>query len=85
MKKDVSKTKNGVKINFLGEVKKEQIVTIVQNCSTGKCECMSDETKSKVKDMQVSGKDGDIRLDLKGNISVKEIEEALLRSKVINS
>jgi len=84
MKKDVSKTNDGVKINFLGEVQKQNIVTMVQNCSTGQCECMSDDTKAKIKDMQVSGEDGDVKLNLKGDVSVEEIQAALDRSKVIN-
>ncbi len=84
MKKEVSKTNNGVKINFLGEVQKENIVTMVQNCSTGKCECMSDDTKAKIKDMQVHGEDGDVNLSLEGDISVDEINEALAKSKVVN-
>jgi len=83
MEKKVLKTGEGVKINFLGGVAKQNIVTMVQNCSTGKCECMSDDTKAKIKDMQVSGEDGDVKLDLKGDISVEEIQEALSKSKVI--
>ncbi len=84
MKKEVSKTNNGVKINFLGEVQKENIVSMVQNCSTGKCECMSDDTKAKIKDMQVHGEDGDVKLSLEGDVSVDEIHAALAKSKVIN-
>ena len=84
MQKKVSKTNNGVKINFLGEVQKQNIVTMVQNCSTGKCECMSDETKAKIKDMKVHGADGDVKLSLEGDISVDEIQSALAKSKVIN-
>ena len=84
MQKNVTKMANGVKINFLGEVKKQQIVTMVQNCSTGKCECMSDSTKAKLTDMKVDGKDGDIELSLVGDISTKEIQEALKKSKVLN-
>ncbi|WP_297486250.1 hypothetical protein [Sulfurimonas sp.] len=84
MKKEVSKTNDGVKINFLGEVKKDNIVTMVQNCSTGKCECMSDDTKAKIKDMKVHGEDGDVNLSLEGDVSVDEIHAALAKSKVIN-
>ena len=85
MKKNVSKTKQGVKINFSGSVEKQHIIQVVQNCSTGKCECMSDETKSRIEDMEVDGSDGDVELSLKGDVSVKEIKEALSRSKVIKS
>jgi len=84
MQKNVSKTNNGVKINFLGAVEKENIVTMVQNCSTGKCECMSDDTKAKIKDMQVHGEDGDVELTLQGDLSIDEIQTALAKSKVIN-
>ena len=85
MEKRVFKTGEGVKINFLGEVQKKNIVTMVENCSTGQCECMSDDTKAKIKDMQVSGEDGDVKLDLTGDVSVQEIQEALEKSKVINN
>ncbi len=84
MQKNVNKTDDGVKISFLGEVKKQNIVTMVQNCSSGACECMSDDTKKKIKDMQVSGEDGDVELKLSGDISKEEIEAALAKSKVLN-
>ncbi len=84
IKKEVTKLNNGVKINFTGVVQKQNIIKMVENCATGSCECMSDETKAKVKDMKVSGKDGDVKLELSGDIDTKEIEAALARSKVIN-
>jgi len=84
MNKSVNLTNNGVKISFSGEVKKQNIVTMVENCSTGKCECMSDETKKKIEGMEVSGKDGNVELNLSGNISKEEIELALANSKVLN-
>lgn len=85
MQKNVKATNSGVKISFLGEVKKQNIVTMVENCSTGACACMSDETKMKIKDMQVSGTDGSVELELTGDINKEEIEAALAKSKVINS
>ena len=84
IKKDVKQNANGVSINFRGAIAKDTVFTMVQNCSTGKCECMSNETKAKVKDMVVSGKDGDVQLELKGDVSEAEITEALSRSKVVN-
>lgn len=84
MEKKVFKTGNGVKINFTGGVQKQNIVTMVQNCSTGQCDCMSDDTKAKIKDMKVSGTDGDVALDLEGDVSVEEIQAALAKSKVID-
>jgi len=84
MQKNVKKTNDGVKINFLGEVQKQNIVTMVQNCSTGQCECMSDKTKAKIKDMKVDGVDGDVELALEGDVSVDEIQAALAKSTVLN-
>ena len=85
MEKNVFKTAEGVGIKFTGGVEKQQIVKMVENCSTGACECMSDATKNKIADMQVEGKDGEVELKLSGDLSKKEIEEALAKSKVLNS
>jgi hypothetical protein len=84
MKKNVSLTSSGVKISFTGVVEKQNIIKMVDNCAKGKCECMSDETKNKIKDMKVTGKDGKVQLDITGNLAKKEIEDALAKSKVIN-
>jgi len=84
MNKNVLKTGNGVKISFTGEVEKQNIVKMVENCKTGQCECMSSETKEKIKEMKVSGEDGDVKLDLSGDITKEEIEAALAKSKVLN-
>jgi hypothetical protein len=84
MNKNVSKTSQGVKILFTGVVEKQNVVKMVENCATGQCECMSDETKNKIKDMKVTGVDGKVELDLLGDIATKEIEEALKKSKVLN-
>ena len=84
MKKAVFSTQNGVTIAFSGEVKKQNIVQMVQNCAEGKCECMSDETKVKITAMDVKGDDGEVTLALEGEVSKEEIEAALARSKVLN-
>ncbi len=83
IKRSVQTTANGVKVNFQN-VKLETITTMVQNCAEGKCECMSDETKKKISDMQVVGTDGEVELHLEGAVSKEEIEAALRRSKVLN-
>ena len=84
MNKNVSKTSQGVKILFTGVVEKQNVVKMVENCATGQCECMSDETKKKIKDMKVTGVDGQVELNLLGDVATKEIEEALKKSKVLN-
>ena len=85
MKKNVLKTGDGVKISFTGAVEKQNIVKMVENCATGQCECMSNETKKKITNMQVSGEDGNVKLDLSGDVSKEEIEKALAKSKVLNN
>jgi len=82
--KNVFKTGKGVKIAFTGAVEKQNILKMVENCATGSCECMTDKTKEKITNMQVSGKDGEVNLDLTGDVSKEEIEAALAKSKVIN-
>ena len=84
MEKNVFKTQEGVKIAFTGVVQKQQIIKMVENCATGACECMSDDTKKKITNMQVEGKDGDVALKLSGNVNKEEIEKALAKSKVLN-
>jgi len=84
MKKNVFKTNEGVKIAFTGVVQKQQIIKMVENCATGSCECMSDETKKKITNMQVEGKDGNVELKLSGDVNKEEIEKALAKSKVLN-
>jgi hypothetical protein len=85
MKKNVLKTGQGVKISFTGTVQKQNIVKMVENCQTGQCECMSDETIAKIKGMEVSGQDGDVALELSGELTAEEIEAALAKSKVLNT
>ena len=85
MEKNVLKTGDGVKISFTGAVEKQNIVKMVENCATGQCECMSDETKKKITEMKVSGEDGNVKLDLSGEISKEEIEAAIAKSKVLNN
>ncbi|HHH19804.1 MAG TPA: arsenate reductase ArsC [Campylobacterales bacterium] len=84
LQKNVFKTQTGVKISFTGAVEKQQIISMVQNCQTGQCECMSDATKQKISDMQVEGKDGEVELKLTGDVKKEEIEAALAKSKVLN-
>ncbi len=84
MKREVESTVNGVKIKFEEGIKKESIVKMVQNCAEGRCECMSEDTKKRIKDMSVGGEEGSVELELTGDIEKSEIEEALKRSKVLN-
>ncbi len=84
MEKSVFKTEEGVKISFTGVVQKKQILNMVENCAEGKCECMSDETKQKITNIEVDGENGNVELNLSGDIDKEEIERALAKSKVLN-
>ncbi|MEA2029740.1 MAG: hypothetical protein U9N49_12310 [Campylobacterota bacterium] len=84
MEKNVTKTTQGVNINFSGEVEKDKIFKMVENCAHGQCDCMKEDTKRKIKEMKVqeSG-EGEIKIVLTGDMDIKEIDEAIKRSKVI--
>ncbi len=74
---------DGVKITFSGAVAKKNVIEMVQRCQSGKCDCMSDESKKKIQGMEVAGKDGDVELNIKGDLDIKEIEEAVSKSPLI--
>jgi len=84
IKRDVQTTNKGVGINFSTGIKKNNIVSMVENCSTGKCDCMSDDTKRKINKIEVLGEDDNVYLDLSGTISKEEIEEALKKSTMLH-
>ncbi len=82
-KADVTAQHNGVKITFSGAVAKQNVVEMVERCQTGKCDCMSDESKEKIKDMSISGEDGNVELSIEGDLDVKEIQKAVSKSPLI--
>ncbi len=83
MEKNLFQTSQGLKISLGGEVKKENIVMMVDNCKSGKCECMSDETKQKLRSIEVSGEDGAVDIDLEGDITAEEIAAAMAKSPIL--
>jgi len=80
---NVSALNNGVKITFTGAVAKQNVVEMVERCQTGKCDCMSDESKEKIKDMSISGEDGNVELSIEGDLEVSEIQAAVSKSPLI--
>ena len=83
--KDVSQVKSteeGVVIEVIDEtVDTNKVKEVVENCKTGKCDCMSEETKQKITFMDFRVKDGKPVIEIKGNVSEEEIKEAVSRSK----
>jgi len=72
---------NNTSSKYIRTNKKQNIIKMVESCATGSCDCMSVDTKEKIKDMKVSGVDGDVKLNLTGDITKLEIQEALSKSK----
>ncbi len=82
-KANVTAQLNGVKITFSGAVEKKNVVEMVERCQTGKCDCMSDESKEKIKDMSIGGEDGNVELNIEGNLDIEEIKIAVSKSPLI--
>ena len=80
---NVSALSNGVKITFTGAIAKQNVVEMVERCQTGSCDCMSDESKEKIKDMNISGEDGNVELSIEGDLDISEIQSAVSKSPLI--
>ena len=83
-KAEVTKQFSGIRVAFTGEVEKQNVVSMVQRCQGGQCDCMSDASKKKIEALEVSGEDGNVALTIKGDIAVEEIEAALKKSPLLN-
>jgi len=79
MIKKVEKTNLGVNVRFTGNVKKEDIKSMVESCKSGECGCSCDSaTFEKIESMEVAGDDGDVTISLNGKeLSKEEIESAV--------
>ncbi|WP_457625310.1 hypothetical protein [Persephonella sp.] len=83
--KDVSKvkkTEDGIIIEVIDEtVETEKIKEIIENCRTGKCDCIPEETKHKVTFMDFKTENGKAAIEIKGDLTEEEIKEAMSKSK----
>lgn len=83
--KDVSNvklTEEGVIIEIVDDtVDTQKVQEVVENCQTGKCDCMSEEVKAKVEFIDFRVKNGKPSIEIKGKVSEEEIKEAMNRSK----
>ena len=85
MNKKITSSKNGVNVFFSGDdVKKTNIISMIDNCQNNQCDCMDNDIKKNIRDMQITGKDGEVNLHILGDIKQEDIENALEKSKVIN-
>ncbi len=79
----VQKSEKGVTIRFDKKVSSQVVFAMVENCSEGRCECMSDGTKKKMKSMHIDQNANGVSLTIVGDVSEEEIEAALERSKIL--
>jgi len=82
LEKKVFKTSNGVNIKLTGDVKKDQVQSMLDSCVSDKecaCECDCDSiVMEKIEDKIVSGENGKVIISLVGkDIEVQEIQNAL--------
>jgi len=82
--KDVSeviKTQEGVKIEVQENVNAEDVKEIVENCKTGRCDCMSQEVKARVSFMDFRIENGKPVIEIKGDIKEEDIKQAMEKSQ----
>ena len=73
----ISDTSRGADVHINGGVKFSEIEALAQSCSDGSCDC-SPEMMNKIDDIQVSGKDGDVKITLQGKeVNAKEIQSCM--------
>ena len=83
-KADVTGFKDGLKIKFSGGVKRKNVVEMVERRQSGQCECMSQESKEKIKKMHVSESLNEVELTITGDLDIEEIQEAVSKSPLVN-
>ncbi|GAB6078597.1 hypothetical protein [Hydrogenobaculum acidophilum] len=84
--KDVSeviKTQEGVKIEVKENVNAKDVEEIVNNCKTGKCDCMTEQMKAKVSFMDFRIEKGKPVIEIKGDITEEDIKQAMERSQKV--
>jgi len=82
-KAEVTKELSGIRVAFTGAVEKQNVVSMVQRCQGGQCDCMSEASKKKIEGLEVSGEDGNVQLTISGDLDVGEIEAALKKSPLL--
>lgn len=82
-KAEVTKQNGGVKVTFTGAIEKQNVVSMVQRCQSGQCDCMSEENKKKMTGLEVSGEDGNVELKISGDLETADIEAAMEKSPLI--
>ncbi len=81
---EVMRTEGGVRVEITSREQgvDQAVAAMVENCSQGKCNCMTEETKKKITSMEFQKVDGRAAIAIQGTVSVDEIKAAMERSKV---
>jgi len=69
----ISNTKKGVDININGNIKFKDVETLTNNCSEGSYDCCAD-----IKNISVSGEDGNVNIHLTSDkLDAKGVEDCM--------
>lgn len=74
----VKDTAQGVSVHLQGdEIELEKVNAMLEKCAEGTCSCCGPEFFEALDGVDVSGADGDIKMDINGSVDVQDISEKL--------
>ena len=76
---DIKNLENGVLVELnSAEVKKSDMEKSIENCNTGKCDCLSESQKERIKSISLKEGDfGKLSVEIEGDIDKEEIKQAM--------
>jgi hypothetical protein len=76
---DIKNLENGVLVELnSAEVKKSDMEKSIENCNAGKCDCLSDSQKARIKSISLKEGDfGSLTVEIEGDIDKEEIKQAM--------
>lgn len=83
-KAEVTRQISGIRVAFSGDIAKQSVVSMVERCQAGQCDCMSSDAKQKIEGLEVRGEDGNVELTISGELTAEEIEAALAKSPLLH-
>ena len=71
----VCEGEKGVEVVLSGDVTVKQTLQMVEECSTGSCSCCTPTFMEQITNIDVAGQDGEVRIQVEGNVKLEELEE----------
>jgi hypothetical protein len=68
---------NGVDINVTGEVERQKVDAMLEQCNAGACSCCGPEFIEQLDGIGVEGQDGDVTIHVRGSVSKDVIAEKM--------